>query len=159
MIPMEEKMRAHVMSGALAAVLGLSMPAIAEDLVTAREATAPFADVVADLEDAVVNRGYKIDYHGHIGEMLKRTAGDVGAAKPLYREAEFLQFCSAVVSRNAMEADIGNIAFCPYVLFAYEAEAEPGKVVVGFRRLPAGPGRDEVNALLEEIVGEAAEGF
>jgi len=152
-------MRAYALSAVLAATVGLSGPAAAEDLVTTRETAAAFADVIADLEDAVVNRGYKIDYHGHIGEMLKRTAGDVGAARPLYREAEFLQFCSAVVSRRAMEADIGNIAFCPYVLFAYETEAAPGTVMVGFRRLPAGPGRDEVNALLEEIVEDAAEGL
>ena len=151
-------MRGSVMSAVLAAALVLTSPVLAEG-VTTHETQAPFADVIADLEDAVVNRGYVIDYQGHIGEMLKRTAGDVGGGKPLYRQAEFLQFCSAVVSRRAMEADIGNIAFCPYVLFAYETESEPGKVVVGFRRLPAGSGRDEVNALLEEIVGDAAEGF
>lgn len=152
-------MRAFVIPAVLATAFTLSSAAVAEDLVTTHETDAPFADVIADLEDAVVNRGYVIDYKGHIGEMLKRTAGDVGAAKPLYREAEFLQFCSAVVSRKAMEVDIGNIAFCPYVLFAYEADAEPGKVVVGFRRLPAGPGRDEVNAMLEEMVEDAAGGM
>lgn len=152
-------MRAFVLSAVMAVGFCQLGPAVAEDLVTTRQIDMPFADVVADLEDAVVNRGYVIDYRGHIGEMLKRTAGDVGAAKPLYREAEFLQFCSAVVSRKAMELDIGNIAFCPYVLFAYETEAEPGKVVLGFRRLPAGPGRDEVNALLEEMVEDAAGGF
>lgn len=152
-------MRTFLIPVVLAAVLGSSGPVMAENLVTTHETEAPFADVIADLEDAVVNRGYVIDYKGHIGEMLKRTAGDVGAAKPLYREAEFLQFCSAVVSRKAMEVDIGNIAYCPYVLFAYEAEAAPGKVVMGFRRLPAGPGRDEVNALLDEIVKDAAGGL
>jgi hypothetical protein len=112
--------------------------------------------VSADLQDAVVNRGYVVDYLGRVGEMLKRTAEDVGATKALYKDAEFVQFCSAVVSRAAMEADIGNIAFCPYVLFVYEAEATPGTVTVGFRRLPAGEGRDDVNALLDEIAREAA---
>ena len=130
--------------------------ALAGPDVTVLETDTAFPDVMADLEDAVINRGYVIDYHGHIGEMLKRTAADVGAAKPLYRNAEFLQFCSAVVSRGAMEADIANIAYCPYVLFAYEAEAAPGVVKVGFRQLPAGDGRDAVNALLGEIVEEAA---
>lgn len=152
-------MRRSPVWAAMAAAVGLAVPAQAEEAVTTVATDGSFTDVVADLEDAIVNRGYKIDYHGHIGDMLKRTAGDVGAARPLYRDAEFLQFCSAVVSRRAMEADIANIAFCPYVVFAYEAEAEPGKVVVGFRRLPAGPGRDEVNALLEEIVEDAADGL
>jgi hypothetical protein len=79
--------------------------------------------------------------------------------RKLYRNAEFLQFCSAVVSRNAMEADIANIAFCPYIVFAYEAETKPGEVVIGFRELPSGPGRDEVNTLLTEIVDQAANGL
>lgn len=127
-----------------------------DEAVVTYETTAAFSDVISDLEDAIVNRGYVVDHHGYIAEMLKRTAQDVGAAKPLYREAEFLQFCSAVVSRAAMEADIRNIAFCPYVLFAYEAEASPGKVVVGFRRLPQGEARDAVNELLDEVVRDAA---
>ena len=88
--------------------------------------------------------------------MLKRTAKDVGAKKSLYKDAQFMQFCSAVASRQAMEADIGNIAFCPYVLFVYEAADDPGTVVVGFRRLPEGGGRDHINDLLDEIAREAA---
>ena len=148
-------MRGLVVS-VLAAGAVLAAPAMAQDLVTTHEVEGAFADVAADLEDAIVNRGYLIDYRGHIGDMLKRTASDVGSEKQLYRDAQFVQFCSAVVSRRAMEADIGNIAFCPYILFVYEAESDPGTVVVGFRRLPEGDGRDEVNALLEEIASEAA---
>jgi hypothetical protein len=131
-------------------------PVLAADGLTSYETAAPFADVVADLEDAIVNRGYVIDYHGHIGDMLSRTAGDVGASKALYKGAEFVQFCSATLSRAAMEVDLANIGFCPYVLFAYEAETAPGTVIVGFRRLPDGKGRDAVNELLDEIVKEAS---
>lgn len=138
---------------------GLCGPALGQDAVIKVAADAPFEEVVADLEDAIVNRGYVVDYRGNIGEMLKRTGEDLGGRPILYRNAKFLQFCSAVVSRKAMEADIGNIAFCPYVLFAYEAEAQPGEVTVGFRRLPAGGGRDEVNALLDDIVKEATGGL
>lgn len=140
----------------LAALAATTLSASARDDVTKYTSQAPFADVAADLADAIVNRGYKIDYHGMIGEMLERTAEDVGASKKLYRDAEIFQFCSAVVSRAAMEASIENIAFCPYVLFVYEAEAEAGTVHVGFRRLPDGEGRDAVNTLLDEIVKEAA---
>lgn len=129
-------------------------PAAAHEPVSVRTVEAEFPDVMTDLEDAIVNRGYVVDYRGNVGEMLERTAADVGATKPLYRSAEFLQFCSAVLSREMMEAEIGNIAFCPYVLFAYETEAEPGKVTVGFRELPAGLGRDKINMLLDEIVRE-----
>ncbi|MBC7150979.1 MAG: DUF302 domain-containing protein [Rhizobium sp.] len=140
---------------ASALLLGTQL-ARAQDDVTTFTTEAPFAEVIADLEDAVVNRGYVVDYHGHIGDMLARTAGDIAGAKPLYKAAEILQFCSATVSRKAMEEDIANIAYCPYVLFAYESAEDPGKVTLGFRRLPDGGGRDEVNTLLEEIAGEAA---
>ncbi|MET3660380.1 DUF302 domain-containing protein [Aquamicrobium ahrensii] len=147
---------AFLVSGLIFA--GAATPAQAQDGVHTVTSATPFAQVIGDLEDAIVNRGYVIDYHGHIGDMLERTAADVGGRK-LYRNAEFLQFCSAVVSRNAMEADIANIAFCPYVVFAYEAEAKPGEVTIGFRELPPGPGRDEVNTLLTEIVDQAANGL
>ena len=142
-----------------AAAAGLCLAAShaqAADEVTTYTTETAFEDVAADLSDAIINRGYVIDYHGMVGEMLKRTAADVGASKPLYKGAELFQFCSAVVSRNAMEKDIANIAYCPYGLFVYEAEAKPGTVTVGFRRLPPGDGRDEVNALLDEIAREAA---
>jgi hypothetical protein len=128
----------------------------AQEDVTSYAIEAPFADVAGDLSDAIINRGYVVDYHGLVGEMLKRTAGDVGASKPLYKNAELFQFCSAVVSRSAMEEDIRNIAYCPYVLFAYETEEKPGSVTVGFRHLPEGGGRDQVNALLDEMAREAA---
>lgn len=146
-------------SAALGAVMiaaTWSMPTSAQDRVTSYTTTSAFADVAADLEDAIINRGYVVDYHGLIGDMLKRTAVDVGSSVALYKDAEFFQFCSAVVSRTAMETDIENIAFCPYVLFVYEPEAAPGSVTVGFRRLPDGPGRDEVNILLDGIAREAA---
>lgn len=147
----------------LAATIALSCLAAsahaAGDDVRTVETEAVFADVASGIENAIVNRGFKIDYHGFIGDMLKRTATDVEAGKALYKDAEFFTFCSAVVSRQVMEAEIGDIAYCPYVVFAYEAEANPGTVVVGHRLLPAGGERDQVNVLLDEIVTSAAEGF
>lgn len=131
----------------------------AGDDVKTVESDAAFADVASGIENAIVNRGYKVDYHGFIGDMLKRTATDVDAGKALYKDAEFFTFCSAVVSRKVMEADIGDIAYCPYVVFAYETEEKPGTVTVGFRSLPSGGERDAVNTLLSEIIADAAEGL
>ena len=143
----------------LAAALLLSVPAFAGGDVETRSSKSAFGDVAQAVEDASVNRGYKIDYHGFIGDMLERTAGDVGATKKIYSDAEFFTFCSAVVSRKVMEADAGDIAYCPYVVFVYEAADMPGDVTLGFRRLPEGGARDEVNTLLSDIVKEASEGF
>lgn len=122
-----------------------------------------FEDIAAYVADAIVNRGLVIDYRGYIGRMLKRTGADAGSAKPLYRDAQFFQFCSAVRSRRTMEADPRNIAYCPYVIFVYELAAKPGAVHVGYRR-PAlsGPAKSRkalaaVEKLLDGIVREATE--
>ena len=138
----------------------VSMPAFAADGdVEKRTTSEAYEDVVQAAQDAIINRGYVVDYHGHIGDMLERTASDVGAKKELYKNAEFFTFCSAVVSREVMEANIEDIAYCPYVVFVYEPANDESGVTVGFRRLPEGGVRDKVNKLLSEIVEEAAKGF
>ena len=121
-----------------------------------------FEDVAQSLSDAIVNRGYVVDYTAQIGGMLERTAADVGASTTVYADAQAMQFCSATLSRRAMEADPQNIAFCPYVLFVYELAAKPGEVMVGFRKLDE-QGSDasktalaEINGVLDAIVREAA---
>lgn len=145
-----------IISAVAASVLAVSQ-AMAD--VQTRETDQAFGDVVQAAENAIINRGYKIDYHGFIGDMLKRTAEDVGADKTLYKDAEFMTFCSAVLSRKVMEENPGDIAYCPYVVFVYERADTPGKVTVGYRELPSGGARDEVNTLLGKIIDEAAEGF
>lgn len=121
---------------------------------------ADFADARLDLESAIVNQGLVIDYEAFVGEMLDRTAEDVGAERRVYARADMFQFCSATLSRRMMEADPNNIAFCPFVVFVYE-QAEGG-VHVGYRRPPA-TGSEEsraalaaVDGLLDRIVREAA---
>ena len=144
-------------------VAGLGGAAAAADMqANGTTVDGSFEDVRFSLENAIVNRGLVIDYVSHIGQMLARTGADVGAKKQIYADAQSMLFCSAVLSRAAMEADPANIAFCPYGVFVYETPDNPGKVVVGFRNLETS-GSDaskkavaDVNALLDEIVKEAA---
>jgi len=118
-----------------------------------------FDDVIFSLETAIINKGLVIDYVAHIGDMLGRTADDVGG-KPLYANAQSMLFCSAALSRKVMEADPGTIAYCPYSVFVYELSDEEDNVIVGYRPLPRSGGDDlisavrEVNALLDSIVLE-----
>jgi uncharacterized protein (DUF302 family) len=127
-------------------------PAAAEPVLTRVEA--PIDDVLFAVESAIIGRGLVIDSVSHVGEMLARTAGDVGAEKALYTRADVFSFCSASLSRDVMEADITNIAYCPYGIFVYETVAEPGVSVVGYRAMPDGPMK-EVEALLAGIVADA----
>jgi hypothetical protein len=119
---------------------------------------AHFDDVKFELSNAIIARGFNIDYTGNIGRMLERTGPDVGSVKPLYAKAEFMTFCSAKLSRAMIEADLANIGFCPYVVFIYEAAAKPEETVVGYRRPAqnaASPALAEIDALLDGIVREA----
>jgi hypothetical protein len=124
------------------------------------EKKAAFADVRQNLIDAIINRGYVLDFDGRVGDMLKRTRADVGG-KPLYREAEYMVFCSAVLSRKTMEIDIHNIGYCPYVVTVYESKANPGTVYVSYRKLTTSDNRDNslaaVEKMLDEIASEAVE--
>lgn len=147
---------------AILAAVAAAPAARAANGVETVEAKAAFADVKQDVADAIVNRGYVIDYTARIGEMLDRTGADVGSTKKVYTGAETAQFCSAVLSRAMMEADPGNIAYCPYVVFYYERADAPGTVVVGYRALDeagsqaSAAAKKQINALLAEIVREAA---
>lgn len=96
--------------------------------------TGKFEDVREDLEFAITGRGIVINNVSHIGSMLKRTGKDLGAKKVIYGKAEALEFCSATVSRNTMEADPHNIVFCPYIIAVYTLPAEEGKVYLSYRR-------------------------
>lgn len=147
------RIAAALLPFATATLLALLSPAFADE---GPAVTYPFdgsfEDAAFGVENAIVGRGLVIDYVSHTGEMLARTAGDVGSDVTLFEEADVYLFCSAVVSRKVMEADPMNLAFCPYGVFVAERE---GEVTIGYRRYPEGP-MQEVEALLDAIAREAA---
>lgn len=114
----------------------------------------PYEDVVFAVESAILDRGLVIESESHVGEMLARTGSDVGSAVDLYTNAIVFNFCSASVSRIAMEADIMNIAFCPYGIFVFETPNSPGVINVGHQLMP-GEGMEQVNTFLDEIIEDA----
>ena len=145
--------------GASAAAFGLvgilaATSLAAEESVTVYPFDGSFEDAAFGVESAIVDRGLVIDFVSHVGEMLSRTGADVGSDVPLFTEADIFLFCSAVVSRKVMEADLMNISHCPYGIFVAETE---GEVMIGFRNKPEGS-MQEVQALLDEIARDAAEG-
>lgn len=151
-------------AAAAAFLAGLAIFAVASTAQELRTFTkkASFADAKLDLSDAITKRGLVVDFNGNVGRMLERTGKDVGSTKPLYKDAEYLTFCSAQLSRQMMEADAANGGYCPFVMFIYEADARPGEVVIGYRRMPqtGNPASlkafSAINALLEGIASEAA---
>ncbi len=134
----------------LAAAFGLATAANAESPITV-PFDGSFEDATFAVESAIVGKGLVIDYVSHVGEMLNRTGGDVGSDAMIFKAADIFLFCSAVLSREVMEADPMNIAHCPYGIFVTDKD---GKVSVGYRNYPDGP-MQEVQSLLDDIVREA----
>jgi len=139
-----------------------SSNALADEVTYTRTIQADIEDIRVDVENAISNRAFVIDFHAKVGDMLNRTAADVGSETDIYLHADSWQFCSAVLSRKMMEADPLNIAFCPYVIFAYTTTKNPSEVVVGFRLAEDANAEDsrildEVNELLTGIVNEVTE--
>ncbi len=153
----------------IAAIFALMVsPGFAEQVrgFKAYETKGAFSDVLADLRDAIINRGHVIDYTGHINEMLRRTSKTVGSvtskgSKSPYLNAQFMHFCSAKLSHEVVSANPQNIAVCPYVLFMYETKANPGTIHVGYRRPITGPSKrsrkafTKIDALLDAVVKES----
>jgi len=151
-----------IQCGALIAAMLLPMAFASAQTETLRvfQSQDGFDDVIFDVENGIVNRGYVADYVAHIGDMLERTAEDVGAEHAIYSDARTYQFCSAVLSRKAMERDPNAIAFCPYAIFVYERADRPGTVYVGYRPLPVDSTEPNdplvaVNEVLEAISRDA----
>ena len=146
-----------------AALCLASVGVAAQPVVTYSKSGARIDDVRDDLKTAIEAKGFVIDYESHLGQMLERTGKDVGSAKPLYADAQSMQFCSAQLSRKTMEADAANVVMCPYTIVVYATAAKPDQVVVSYRRPMRQGGSPasraalrEVDALLDGIAREAA---
>lgn len=134
----------------MAAALALPGAAMAgESAITPYDGS--FEDATFAVESAIVDQGLVIDYVSHVGEMLARTGADVGSSKEIFKAADIFVFCSAQVSREVMEVDPMNVAFCPYGIFV--AETDEG-VVVGRRDYPDGA-MEKVEMLLDGIIADA----
>ncbi len=141
-----------------AAIVGIGLlatPAFAQDY-TAITVDDTFDNVAFSLESAIIDKGLTIDFTSFTGDMLERTRADVGSDIVLYTNATIFNFCSAKVSRQVMEADIANIAYCPYAIFIYSTPDNPDQTVIGHRNFP-GESMKPANDLLNEIIAVAIE--
>lgn len=158
------------LSIAMVAALFLLVPpqAVADDGFKEMTKTGSYSEVRDDLKNAIVNRGFVVDYVGQFNKMLERTSETVGSvtetgAKSPYKDAEFMQFCAAKLTHEAISANPQNIVNCPYVVYVYELTAKPGLIHVGYRTPVAGASKisrkavANIDALLNEIITEVAE--
>lgn len=156
--------KAILMGFGLLAASALAAPLAAAELgYRTFSKAAPFEEVVDNLKDAIVKRGFVIDYVGQLNAMLERTAKDTGTVTPggkksPYKNAQFLQFCPSQLTHEAVNASALAIANCPIAVFVYETNYEPGKVHVGYRMPVASPSKrvNEINVKIAETLREIA---
>ncbi len=119
-----------------------------------------FQEVKENLELTIADQGLVINNVSAVGAMLQKTGQDLGYDRQVYTHGDVLEFCSATLSRQMMEADQSNLVFCPFTIQIYETPEQPGQIFVGYRR-PAIVGDDAsktalraVDALLQKIVSD-----
>ena len=121
-----------------------------------------YEDAKFSVQDAIVGKGLKVVYEGHMATMLERTSKAVGKPNP-YLHGEYLLFCSARHSNASVNADPQNIGMCPYIIFLYETKKQPGTIQIGYRKPVGGQTAESKSALkaidelIHSIVKEAAE--
>lgn len=128
--------------------------ALATDWTVCQRTAQPFADVREALTLAIENRGLVINYTSHIADMLARTGADIGASKQVFAQAEIIEFCSAKLSRQMMEADPHNIVLCPFAIAIYTLPGDDKHTWISWRR-PQGSAATIVEPLLRDIADEA----
>ena len=144
-------------------LLAATSAAAQTDAVIEVKARGSFDDVKQMLVLTIENRGLVVNHESQVGQMLERTGRDIGASKRVYEKAEVVEFCSASLSRQVMEADPRLLAFCPFGIGIYTLPGEPGTVHLVYRRPRLeGDGKaaqtlQQVDQLLHDIVQEAGQ--
>jgi uncharacterized protein (DUF302 family) len=143
----------HKFLASLAASCIIASAAHANDPVIYEVTDQSYDDIMFGLENALIDAGLVISEHNHIAEMLERTKADVGGTETVFVHADVLGFCSADLSRKAMEADPLNIRFCPYQIFTYQ-QTDDSTIIVGYDSLPDGVMQD-VQQFLDQLARDA----
>jgi len=148
-------MRSLSLSGFLLALLiAATTPAQAEEWRTTQATKGNFADTHDAVVMAIEDRGLVLNYTGHISEMLDRTGSDLGHSRRIYEQAVVLEFCSATLSRQMMEADPHEIINCPFTIAVYSLAGQPETIWVGYRKAD-GKSAALLEKLLQDIVADA----
>ncbi|MCG6897924.1 MAG: DUF302 domain-containing protein [Thiocapsa sp.] len=119
-----------------------------------------FSDVLDGLKMAIQERGMYINNVMNMGEMLARTGKDLGMDEPLYEQAESVEFCSAVLSREMSTENPAQVVNCPFIIAVYTLPGETDTTYVAHREIPAeqvegSPAMAKVAEMLQTI-SEAA---
>lgn len=116
------------------------------------ETQGDFGDIKEDIEMAIIDRGLLVSGTLHISDMLNRTGPDLGYQRPVYHQAESIEFCSASVSHLMVSAHPANAAICPFTIAIYSLSAAPEKVYLAFRRIYLAGEAEKAHQVIFELM-------
>jgi len=148
--------------GLLILLVLVSGQATAESPFAVYKSESSHEDVMEALKGAIAERGMYINNVMHMSEMLDRTGKDLGMNQKIYRHAESVEFCSAILSRKMTRENPARIVNCPFIISVYTLPDEPGTTYIVHRKVWMGDSEGamkEVAAMLKSLGEAAAEGF
>lgn len=144
------------------AALTLALPARAEAPqrnVTQAIEGARFEDVRLALIDAIAEEGIGATTESRFGQMIARTAADLGHRADLYLDARIYTFCSVAIAVPLTVESPHNIAQCPLSVAIYQLPETSGIVHIGYRGSLDSPAGQKADAMLARIVARVAAQF
>ncbi len=96
-----------------------------------------FSDVMDGLKMAIQERGMYINNVMNMGEMLERTGQDLGLGSSPFGQAESIEFCSAVLSREMIQEEPARMVNCPFIISVYTLPGDAETTYVAHREVPA----------------------
>jgi len=121
-----------------------------------------FEDTLDAVKETIKGKGINIAHTLPSSGMLGSTGPSFGITEPLLKNGEMVEFCSAKVSHQLIQANLENIVLCPFNIAVYELNAEPGKIFITFRKPyvideASIEATDAMVELMTEIIEEAAD--
>lgn len=123
---------------------------------------AEFEDILSAVKEIIQGKGINIAHTLPPSDMLQRTGPAFGITKQVLKNGEIIEFCSAKISHQLIQANPENITLCPFTVSVYVLESDPKNVRMTFRQpfvLDEASQKpvDEMVELVKGIIEEAAE--
>jgi uncharacterized protein (DUF302 family) len=95
---------------------------------------AVYEDILDAVKETIKGKGINIAHTLPSSGFLGNTGPAFGITEPVLKNGEMVEFCSAKVSHQLIQANIQNIVICPFNIVVYELNAKPGQVHMTFRK-------------------------
>jgi len=119
-----------------------------------------FDEVIDNVKMAIEERGLLVSGILHASDMLNRTGKDLGFP-PVFKRAESVEFCSALVAHKMTQTAPQNMAVCPFTISVYVRADQPGHTYVAYQQPwlagDAQAARAAIQEMLDGIAREAIE--